>query len=108
MLERLVSPVTQVEGVQSTTLFEPDGFVVFRSSEDQTNETPQMQRWVQALKEMDGEERITLVMEGGTIILQRGKRLHFLVHCSARANLGHIRQALDECVQNLHNMERSN
>ena len=99
-----MTPLVETAGVKSVTLFENDGFVIYRSEDDPTNEDGQMSRWISALDISEKSDRLTFIMEHGTVILYRGNRLHLAVHCGPSTNLGEGRQTAEKCHESLHNL----
>ena len=104
MLERTMAPLVKISGVKSVTLFEADGFVIYRSSEDTTNIDNQMGKWISSLEASVDSEQITFVLEEGTVILRRGNRLNMIINCEATINLGEVRKTIESCHNLLHNM----
>jgi len=103
MLERTMAPLTEISGVKSVTLFESDGFVVYRSHEDMTNHDKQINRWISALDASPKSNQVTFILEEGTVILRRGERLHLTVNCESSTNLGEVRKTAESCHHLLHN-----
>ena len=104
MLQRTMMPLVDTAGVKSVTLFENDGFVIYRSNDDTTNEDGQMSRWISALDASPKSNRLTFIMEHCSVILHRGERLHLAVHCGPSTNLGEVRQTAETCHESLHNL----
>ena len=104
MLERTMAPLVKISGVRSVALFEGDGFVIYRSHEDATNHDSQMGHWTTSLEASAHSDQLTFILEDGTVMLRRGKRLNMTVHCAPNTNLGEVRKTLESCHNLLHNL----
>lgn len=101
MFERLLRPLTDLRGVRSVTLLEQDGFVIYRSVPDASNDELQRRRWPDLVAE-NGGQTVSLVFERGTVVACQTEVGCMVIHSAPDINLG----ALFPCVHTVRNTIR--
>ncbi len=96
MLERLLAPLHNLRGVQRVVVFESDGFVLYEhGSQPEHNHEP-LQVFQALLPERDTSASVTMVQQGGYVLLQQVNIGTLLVAAERTCNLGAVRKTLSE------------
>lgn len=94
VFERLLQPLTTMRRVRSVSLVERDGFLIYRSSADNSNDEGQRRKWPEMIAQSRGET-VTLVFEGGTVVACQTKAGCLVVHAASNVNLGMLFSQVD-------------
>ena len=96
MIERGLQDIGALRGVASVLLVEEDGFVVYRTEPDDSDDTLTISKWLEMTRTVEAQAVITLVMERGYVVLKPVARRTLMVSCERNVNLGAVRKVLDE------------
>ena len=96
MIERGLQDIVALRGVASVLLVEEDGFVVYRTEPDGSDDTLTISKWLEMTRTVEAQAVITLVMERGYVVLKPVARRTLMVSCERNVNLGAVRKVLDE------------
>ena len=96
MIERGLQDIVALRGVASVLLVEEDGFVVYRTEPDDSDDTLTISKWLEVTRTVEAQATITLVMERGYVVLKPVARRTLMVSCERNVNLGAVRKVLDE------------
>ncbi len=96
MIERGLQDIVALRGVASVLLVEEDGFVVYRTEPDDSDDTLTISKWLEMTRTVEAQATITLVMERGYVVLKPVAHRTLMVSCERNVNLGAVRKVLDE------------
>ena len=96
MLERLLAPLCELRGVERVVVFEADGFVLYKHGETVGNNTEPFQVFQALLPRNNTSSTVTMVQQGGYVLLQQVNIGTLLVAADRSCNLGAVRRTLSE------------
>ena len=96
VLKRLLAPLHELRGVQRVVVFESDGFVLYEhGGPSEINHEP-LHVFQALLHEGDTSAAVTMVQQGGYVLLQQVNIGILLVAAERTCNLGAVRKTLSE------------
>ena len=95
MIERVSKELASLDGVQRILLVEMDGFVVHAHPNQDGIEPSTVQAWLALIAPSTEQSLITLVMEGGYLMLKPTNQRVLVTVCGRAVNLGRVRSALE-------------
>ena len=107
MFERLLRPLASLRGVRSVALLERDGYVIYRSAADASNDDAQRRRWP-AMVAQNGGETVSLIFEHGKVVASQTKAGFLIVHTTPEVNLGALFPSLKAFNDSIQDMKRGN
>tara|TARA_B100000003_G_scaffold83464_1_gene74800 strand:- start:930 stop:1235 length:306 start_codon:yes stop_codon:yes gene_type:complete len=94
MIEAVLRGLTNLDGVRTVLLVEPDGFVVFAQPSPNGVDSALVESWNALAKQAPDEALTTVVMESGYLILKPIEDRVLMTVCERSCNLGNVRHAL--------------